>query len=82
MKIKISYPSGKTLHIEGIWKGPGNIKGEGIILIESKGMIVCDIRGVYQNEETNEVLYNPRFCMDGMDKWAVDWLKEHPEWPG
>ena len=105
MRIKVSYPSGNVLHLSGEWKGPGHIKGLGIILIKidqdspvPEGMksvkegalIYCfkcgtefigDIRGVYQNEDTGEILYNPRNALEGMNQWAVDWLNLHREWP-
>lgn len=42
---------------------------------------VGDIRGVYENEDTGQVLYEPRSHMEGMNKWAVDWLKANPHWP-
>ena len=95
MKIKVSYPSGHVLHISGEWKGAGMIKDSCTIVIlidkecilpgggviEKGSFVAGDIRGVYQNEYSGEVLYNPRDYMEGMDKWAVGWLNEHPEWP-
>ena len=95
MRIKVSYPSGNVLHLSGEWKGPGNVDGTCVILIlidkdcivpggcvVTKGSaLVGDLRGVYQNEYSGQVLYNPRESMEGMDKWAVDWLNEHLEWP-
>lgn len=95
MRIKIFYPSGNILHLSGEWKGPGNVDGTCIILILiekdckvpggsviTKGSaFVGDPRGIYQNEDTGEILYNPRDAMIGMDNWAVNWLNEHPEWP-
>ena len=35
----------------------------------------------FENEYSGEVLYNPRKCIEGLNKWAVDWLNEHLEWP-
>ena len=95
MKFKVSYPSGHVLHLRGEWKGLGNVDGDGIILIlidkdciipggfilTANSVFVGDIRGVYQNEDSGEILYNPRDCMEGMSKWAVNWLNEHQEWP-
>ena len=97
MRIKISYPSGNVLHLSGEWKGPGNVDGNCIILIlvdedyivpDSGGVVipkdvafVGDIRGVYQDEDSGRILYNPKESVEGMNKWAVDWLDEHPEWP-
>lgn len=95
MNIKVYYPSGNILHLSGEWKGPGNVGGNCLILIfidkdcilpggsivAANSAFVGDIRGVYQNEDSGEVLYNPRDCMVGMNEWAVNWLGEHPEWP-
>ena len=93
--IKIYYPSGNVLHINGSWKGPGNINGLCAILIivdgdsilpggtkiEKGAAFIGDIRGIYQDETSGSILYNPRDHTEGMDNWAVKWLNEHPEWP-
>ena len=94
MKIKVGYPSGTVFHLSGDWKGPGMLMGKAIVLIFldedclahdfplSKGSIFAgDIRGVYMDEVTHEVLYNPRDWMLNMEDWAVKWLGEHLEWP-
>lgn len=96
MYIKAYYPSGYTLHLSGEWKGCGNLNGKfGVVVIvvdkdypmpggpilQAHGNFIGDIRGVYLDESSGDVLYNPREHMKGMNKWAVDWLGEHPEWP-
>ncbi len=94
MKITIFYPSGNSLTVKGIWKGPGRIIDNNVILIEidedveimgytlEKGeALIGDPRGVYRNDDTGKILYNPRDAMIGMQKVWIDWLNEHPEWP-
>lgn len=43
--------------------------------------LIGDPRGVYQNEDSGKLLFNPRDWMEGMEQWSIDWLNEHPEWP-
>lgn len=95
MNIKVYYPSGNILHLSGEWKGPGNVGGNCIILIlvdkpsllpsgstiPAGSAFIGDIRGLYTDEVTDQILYHPRENIEGMNKWAVDWLDEHPEWP-
>lgn len=95
MKVKIFYPSGNVLHISGEWQGPAKIDGGCVVLIgvdkdclvpgdniiPADALFVGDPRGVYQDEHTDRILYNPREAMQGMDQWILDWLTEHIEWP-
>lgn len=95
MKIKVYYPSGKNFLLSGEWKGPGRIGESNFILIlldkdcilpggktiPLRAAFIGDPRGVYIEEISKEVLFNPRDYMEGMEKVWVDWLNEHPEWP-
>lgn len=60
----------------------GNAIMDGGQLLEKGGLLMGDPRGVYQDKNSGKVLYNPRDAMVDMDKVWLDWLKEHPEWPG
>lgn len=94
MQIKVYYPSGNTFTLCGQWKGPGRIGSFNAILIIADetvkignqvvtkgGCLIGDPRGVYQDLETGQVLYNPRDHIVGMEKVWVEWLGQHPEWP-
>ena len=94
MRLLVIYPSGRQLIIVGVWKGPGNIKGTNVLLVISdreqkmgeetihpNAAMVLDPRGVVVDADFGTVLYNPRLCSDGMEKWVLDWLNKHPEYP-
>ncbi len=95
MNIKIYYPSGNILNVEGDWLGPGNVEGTPVVAIivrgktsipgnkqlEKDSVLVVDPRGVCRDMDSEQVIYNPRDCLVGMDQWAVDWLLKNPQWP-
>lgn len=79
--IRFYYPSGASAVISGEWKGPSVVAGDSFILILQQGKAhVLDPRGVYIDDTTGEVLYNPR-TQAQITPWVLDWLREHPEWP-
>ena len=82
--VRIHYPSGASLVISGLWNGPVLIDGNSAIAmreINPKGAaFLGDPRGVYVDQDTGEVLYNPRMHAQVND-WMIQWLREHPEWP-
>ena len=94
MRIKVYYPSGTVFTVDGEWKGPGLVGTNNAILIlpgegtkignevmSGKAAFLGDPRGVYRDQMTGKLLYNPRDYTVGMEKVWIDWLMEHPEWP-
>ncbi len=50
-------------------------------VIPANATFIGDPCGVYQDEDTGKILYNPRGYTEGMEQWVLDWLVKHPEWP-
>ena len=86
MGIKAFYPSGAVLDIKGKWTGPIKVGEQCSIMIHDFNgnageVMLGDPRGVYQDKDTGEILYEPRANKKGMNKWILDWLRDNPSWP-
>ena len=83
-RIKVYYPSGNKFSVVGKWIGGLDVDGEETVAITmetpSKSAFLGDPRGVYVDDQTGAVLYNP-LMQAHISQWVIDWLREHHEWP-
>jgi len=94
-KLRVLYPSGNVVEVDGVWKGV--MMAEGTLcptaeltrsqrlngqMMTRGGLFVADPRAVVLDSRTGEVLYQPRGPMyAGLSATWKELLDEIPDWP-
>ena len=97
-RIKVYYASGINYELYGQWMGLIEVsQGRGLyvpavenvhdvviqgVTMPSGSVSILDQRAVCVDQDTGDILYNPRQHWDDLDMDCFgDWWKDHPEWP-
>jgi hypothetical protein len=80
---RVHYPSGRVFSLHGVLASlvlSDGGRSPAVVQLDGPRVAVLDPRAVLVRDDG--AVTHPRQAIIALPGWAVEWLDEHPEWPG